>query len=239
MTIRALLAVGHGSRDPRHAASLHGLLDAVRRARPGVRTQLAFLDLSAPDVTAALARLAEAGARQVTVVPLFLGRGYHVRHDIPAVTARAVRALGSRRAPQLTIARQLGPDALVNAALEHRLREHGIDPGAPDLSILRISATTHSPADVIAEALRRGSGAQRIAVASHFLAPGLLHDRVIAVAKAAGVPVSAPLAVPDREPPAELVRLLLDRFAEGASVHEDAAAHVGPGASSSPALAAA
>ncbi|MGH3417831.1 MAG: sirohydrochlorin chelatase, partial [Actinocrinis sp.] len=133
MTTSALLAVGHGSRDPRHAASLHGLLDAVRFARPGLRAQPAFLDLSGPDVTTALARLAASGARHVTVVPLFLRHGYHVRHDIPAVTAQALRSLGPRRAPALTVARQLGPDALVDAALDRRLREQGLDAQDPQL----------------------------------------------------------------------------------------------------------
>ena len=208
----ALLAVAHGSRDPRHAAALRGLLDAVRRAHPGLLAELGFLDLCGPDVPGALARLAASGAEDVAVVPLFLRSGYHVGHDIPAVTEQARRAL--RHAPSLAVAAPLGPDPLLTDALEHRLREQGARVSDPRLQLVVASATSPATADMI-KALRQ-QGAARIAVAAYFLAPGLLYDRARADALAARVPIAAPLTTPDDEPPAELVRLVLARHAQAA-----------------------
>lgn len=206
----ALLAVAHGSRDPRHAAALHRLLDAVRRARPGLSAQLGFLDLCGPDVPTAFARLAAAGAEDVAVVPLFLNHGYHVGHDIPAVTERARLALP--HAPSLGVAAPLGPDPLLADAVERRLREQGVRATDPDVHLVVASATSAATGDMIEDL--RSRGAARIAVAAHFLAPGLLYDRARADAQAANVPIAEPLTTPDDEPPAELVRLVLARYAQ-------------------------
>lgn len=220
LTQPALLAVAHGSRDPRHAVALHGLLAAVRRHRPGLRAELGFLDLCGPDVPAALGRLVEsggedrAGVTEVIVLPLFLGHGYHVGHDVPAVTARARRAV--RRAPLLTGADPLGPDPLLDVAMRSRLRDAGVRNLGDGLDLVVASAT--AAPGTTANAIRdlRARGAARIAVASYFLAPGLLYDRARADALAARVPIAAPLTTPDGEPPAALVRLVLTRYAQAA-----------------------
>jgi sirohydrochlorin ferrochelatase len=220
-----LLAVAHGSRDPRHAAALRGLLGAVRRAAPGLRAELGFLDLCGPSVPAALARLVASGVEgeyeyehtgEVIVVPLFLRHGYHVTHDIPAVTAQARSALSHgalRHPPALTIADPLGPDPLLDAAFDYRLREQGA--GTDDVygDVVYASATTPLSTTAQDIAALRARGAARITVASYFLAPGLLPDRARAFARAARVPITAPLTTPDDEPPGELVQLVLARYA--------------------------
>jgi sirohydrochlorin ferrochelatase len=219
VTRPALLAVAHGSRDPRHAASLRGLLAAVCRARPGLRAELGFLDLCGPDVPTALARLVAAAhedTRRVVVLPLFLSHGYHVGHDIPAVTAQARRVL--RRPPALLVADPLGPDPLLDAAMRRRLGEQGPDYADSDLDVVVASATIAPTETTNAIRALRSAGASRIAVASYFLAPGLLYDRVRADALAARVPIAAPLTTPDSEPPAELVQLVLERYAQAAGM---------------------
>lgn len=213
----ALLAVAHGSRDPRHAAALQRLLAAVRRARPQLRAELGFLDLCGPDVPTALARLVAAeheDTRRVVVLPLFLSHGYHVGHDIPAVTAQARRAL--RRPPALTVADPLGPDPLLDAAMRRRLREQDECRADSDLGVVTASATIAPAETMSAIKTLRSRGVSRVAVASYFLAPGLLYDRVRADVLAARVPIAAPLATPDSEPPAELVQLVLERYAQAA-----------------------
>jgi sirohydrochlorin ferrochelatase len=217
----ALLAVAHGSRDPRHAAALHGLLAAVRRAGAGVRAELGFLDLCGPDVPAALARLVASQHEEtrgenhsVVVLPLFLSHGYHVGHDIPAVTALARRSLC--HPPRLIVADPLGPDPLLDAAMRRRLREEGGHGAEPERGMVVASATIAPAETMNAIRMLRSSGIGPIAVASYFLAPGLLYDRVRADALAARVPVAAPLTTADSEPPAELVRLVLKRYAQAA-----------------------
>ncbi|HEU5425419.1 MAG TPA: CbiX/SirB N-terminal domain-containing protein [Actinocrinis sp.] len=218
----ALLAVAHGSRDPRHRAALHGLLGAVRRARPALRAELGFLDLCGPDVPTALARLiaseheeADDENRSVVVLPLFLSHGYHVGHDIPAVTALARESV--HRPPRLIIADPLGPDPLLDAAMQRRLREQGAFGAESDLGLVVASATVAAAETMDAVRVLRSAGIGPIAVASFFLAPGLLYDRVRAEALAARVPIAAPLTTADAEPPVELVQLVLNRYAQAAT----------------------
>ena len=60
----------------------------VRRSRPDVPVQLAFLEFMSPDVSQAGDELAAAGCTAVQVLPLFLGAGGHVRKDLPELLAQ-------------------------------------------------------------------------------------------------------------------------------------------------------
>jgi sirohydrochlorin ferrochelatase len=116
----ALLVIAHGSRDPRHAATVHALVDRVRAMRPGLRVSTGFLDFGLPPVPGALRSLAAQGVREVVAQPLLLSRAFHAKADIPAVLRRSPDGLRIRRADVL------GPDPLLTAALERRLDEAGL-----------------------------------------------------------------------------------------------------------------
>ncbi|MER5474465.1 sirohydrochlorin chelatase [Streptomyces sp. NPDC002685] len=128
-----LLAVAHGSRDPRHAETLRGLVRQVRARRPELRVEIGFLDFAVPSVRRVLAELAEevqratpgqpGAVREVVAVPLLLSRAFHAKADIPAVLRQAP--------PELRIeqAGVLGPAPLLSRALERRLYEAGLVPG--------------------------------------------------------------------------------------------------------------
>lgn len=201
-----LVAVAHGSRDPRSAATVHALLDVVRARNPGLDARASFLDLSAPRLGDVLAAVHGDGYRQAVVVPLLLGRAYHARVDIPALIGEA-----QGRLPRLSVSTSdvLGPDAMLEATALRRLHEAGVPRHDPGLGVVLAgtgssSATANAVVDALAqdwqrrfgwagvtagfaaadpglpEAVRvlRGRGARRIAVASWFLAPGLLLDRI-------------------------------------------------------------
>ncbi|MEG8275559.1 sirohydrochlorin chelatase [Streptomyces sp. AHA2] len=110
----ALVAVAHGSRDPRALRTVSALLDRVRALRPDVPVHLGHIELNAPLLPGTLAAL---GDREAVVVPLLLARGHHVKHDIPAAAA-ASRAR-TRLAPPL------GPHPLLADVLQDRLTEAG------------------------------------------------------------------------------------------------------------------
>lgn len=134
-----LLVIAHGSRDPRHAATVHALTQRVRAARPGLRVVTGYLDHCAPSVPQVIGRLAAEGVRDVVALPLLLTRAFHAKADIPAVLREATARLprlagpGHRRltVPRLTVhqADVLGPSPLLVSALERRLREAGLRPG--------------------------------------------------------------------------------------------------------------
>lgn len=85
---RGVLLFAHGARDPAWARPFEATAAALRAREPGLAVRLAFLEFMAPDLPGAGRDLADAGCAEVTVVPLFLGAGGHVRKDLPALLAR-------------------------------------------------------------------------------------------------------------------------------------------------------
>ncbi len=78
-----LILFAHGARDPRWATPFEAVAAAVRAARPGLPVRLAFLEFMAPTLPEAGAELAADGCDALTVLPMFLGAGGHVRKDLP------------------------------------------------------------------------------------------------------------------------------------------------------------
>lgn len=138
-----LLVVAHGSRDPRHAATVHALVRRVRSLRPGLRVETAFLDFNLPSVPGTLDRLAAEGVRDVVALPLLLTRAFHAKADIPAVLRQAPPSLRIRQAEVL------GPSPLLVAAVERRLYETGLAPGGV------VPASAGSTAPITTTAWRR------------------------------------------------------------------------------------
>jgi sirohydrochlorin ferrochelatase len=241
MTAPALVALAHGSRDPRSAATIQALCAEVRSMRPDLRIEAAFLEHSRPSFTTVVDKLVRAGYDEVVVVPLLLAQAYHAKVDVPAAIAAAearhenlkVRAshilgletvflevLDRRLRAALKEARVRELDALVLAAAGSS------DPLANQAvaRLARLWGTKHKLPTVAAfasaappatgEAVRqfRAEGRRHIAVGSMFLAPGTLPDRAAELALEAGaVAVSAPLGADT-----EVARTILARYAVGA-----------------------
>ncbi|MEU5686284.1 cobalamin biosynthesis protein CbiX [Streptomyces venezuelae] len=230
-----LLVVAHGSRDPRHAATVRALVRRVRSLRPGLRVETGFLDFDTPTVSGVLERLAAEGVRDVVAQPLLLTRAFHAKTDIPAVLREAPAALRIRQAAVL------GPSPLLVSALERRLYEAGLDPAEKSSTgVVLASAGSSDPeaiaviADIAREwrrtgwcavrpafasaslprtedavrALRDVDGVRRVAVAPYVLAPGFLPDRI--ARGAAGADVLADVL----GPAPEVARLLVRRYDE-------------------------
>ena len=81
--MNGLVLFAHGARDPQWAAPFQHLAELVAAQRPGWQVSLAYLELMTPNLAEAVAAQIEAGASHVTVAPLFLGPGGHLRHDFP------------------------------------------------------------------------------------------------------------------------------------------------------------
>ena len=98
MSIPVTILFAHGARDPAWAKPFQALRDALLAARPEARVELAFLELMEPGLPELVATLANEGVDEIVVVPVFLGRGGHLRRDFP-VLMEAARA----RAPGVTV----------------------------------------------------------------------------------------------------------------------------------------
>jgi sirohydrochlorin ferrochelatase len=135
----ALVAVAHGSRDPRSAATVAELVDEVRRQRPGLDVRLSFLDLSAPRLPDVLDAVANDGHRRAVVVPLLLGHAFHASVDVPgAVTKAAARLPGL----DITISPVLGGhDGLSTAALRRLTAALMADPASRSAALMADSAS--------------------------------------------------------------------------------------------------
>ncbi|MDF9869333.1 sirohydrochlorin chelatase [[Kitasatospora] papulosa] len=243
MTSPVLLVIAHGSRDPRHAATVHALTARVRSLRPGLRVETGFLDFNAPSVPRVLERLAAESADEVVALPLLLTRAFHAKSDIPSVLREARSRLPRLRIRQAGV---LGPSPLLNAALEQRVREAGVAPGdkgSTGLVLASAGSTDPEAIAVIAEIARElrhtGWCAVRPAFASAVTADGPYRTadavralRADGVRRVAVAPyVIAPGRLPDRiaagaeeagadvlagvlGPSPALARLLLTRYDE-------------------------
>jgi len=121
-----LIAVAHGSKDPRAAAAVHSLLGVVaERMRAlaggagGIDVRAAFLDHCAPSLPQVLGSLADGRARSCIVVPLLLTAAYHSKSDIPAQLAAARAASAAAAVGEPGVA---GGLALRCAATSARIR---------------------------------------------------------------------------------------------------------------------
>jgi hypothetical protein len=85
MAAPALIALAHGSRDKRSAATVKALVDEVRAQRPDLRVEAAFIELSKPDFHTVVDRLVKAGHEEIVVVPLLLTQGIVLFQDTSLV----------------------------------------------------------------------------------------------------------------------------------------------------------
>ncbi|MEW2504986.1 sirohydrochlorin chelatase [Amycolatopsis sp. NPDC047767] len=205
-----LVPVAHGSRDPRSAATVRGLVERVRAQAPGIEVYESFLDLSQPRVTDVLHRLYTQGHRAAVVVPLLLGTAFHARVDLPALVAEVKAECPGF---DVRVSEVLGVDPMLERVALDRLSGAGLGPGdgvvvsavgssnaganaaVADLAarwegelglpVTEAFASAAQPDVPAAVARLRARGVRRIVVASWFLAPGLLPDRIAVHAREA------------------------------------------------------
>ena len=91
---RALVLFAHGSRDPEWATPFRALQKKTAARRRDVLVELAFLEIMRPSLPDVVDRLVAAGRGHITVAPLFMAQGAHLKQDL----AQAMRELRKRHA---------------------------------------------------------------------------------------------------------------------------------------------
>ncbi len=244
---RALVAVAHGSKDPRAAAAIGELMGLVsaRAAERGLSVpdpRAAYLGHAAPSLPQVMRALRP--GTPVTVLPLLLTAAYHSKTDIPRMLAQSLPRA------RVTYGEPLGPHPLLLRALEQRLPEAALqnpaevavvlasagssDPEA-NAAIARLaaqwqagtgwyavrpayaSAAGPDPATAVAGLLQ--AGARRVVVASYLLAPGVFADRIRDTSLAAGAAAVSPALGAS----ADVADVIIDRY-QKAETREQVAA---------------
>ena len=85
--LRGTILLAHGSRDPIWREPIEAVAERLRQLAPALHVRCAYLEITAPDLPVCAAELAGLGVRSITIVPLFLGMGKHVRDDLPRLLA--------------------------------------------------------------------------------------------------------------------------------------------------------
>lgn len=89
--MHAIVLFAHGARDPEWARPFEAIRDRIRTARPECPIELAYLEVMSPNLEQAIASLLQQGASAITVFPLFMAQGGHLKHDLPRIL-EAIRA---------------------------------------------------------------------------------------------------------------------------------------------------
>ena len=84
----ALVLFAHGSRDAQWAEPFRAIQRRLAVRQPNLQVELAFLELTPPTLAQTIERLADAGHTRLTVAPLFMGQGAHVKRDLTDIVSR-------------------------------------------------------------------------------------------------------------------------------------------------------
>lgn len=93
-----IILFAHGSRAPDWATPFEQIRTRVAAQRSDAPVMLAYLELMTPDFHSAVDELTRKSVERITVVPLFLASGGHLRHDLPRLVEEAIE-----RHPQLRV----------------------------------------------------------------------------------------------------------------------------------------
>lgn len=118
----AIILFAHGARDPEWAAPFRRIVARLQSAEPGLRVELAFLEFMQPALEDAVARIANEGFERITLVPLFLAQGGHLKHDLPLMLDD-IR--GRHPVVRIDVTQAIGDsDALTAAIADWALAQH-------------------------------------------------------------------------------------------------------------------
>jgi sirohydrochlorin cobaltochelatase len=108
-TLTVLLA--HGSSDPAWGATFERMAAPVLERYPDV--MLAYMELSNPTLDQVAEQAQDEGFGRLTVLPLFLAQGKHLKHDVPAM----LKAIETRTGMQTTLLPPIGEHPALAGAI--------------------------------------------------------------------------------------------------------------------------
>ena len=105
---RGVILFAHGSRDPLWHLPMQAVAARMAAVSPGTPVLCAYLEHSKPDLEEAMRQMVQTGVCRVSILPLFMGVGKHVREDLPVLMS----SLSAQHPTiQLTLLPAIGDDA--------------------------------------------------------------------------------------------------------------------------------
>ena len=92
MSTQAIILLAHGSSDAQWRGAVERVAGRARVLAPQCPLRCAYLELCEPSLPDCVAELAALGVQGITVLPMFLGVGRHVREDLPTLLDGLQRA---------------------------------------------------------------------------------------------------------------------------------------------------
>ena len=89
MSSSAVILFAHGAREAEWARPFESVRDRLRSE--GLRVELAYLEIMTPSLEDAARDLVDEGIESVTIVPLFLAQGGHVKRQLPEMVVALAR----------------------------------------------------------------------------------------------------------------------------------------------------
>lgn len=119
--MRGILLFAHGSRDPEWAKPFDRLIETTRNTHPELPLSLAYLEKMQPDFFKGAGSLVQAQCTTITILPLFLARGGHLKHDLNQLQHEA-----EKRWPNINwiTAACIGDSPFMQAAMVNWIHTH-------------------------------------------------------------------------------------------------------------------
>ncbi len=151
--MKSLVAASHGTDNLGGAKSISDLVKKVGKTLPDVKVLEAFVDVQEPDVPTTFSEAASFGVTDITIVPLLLATGFHVRQDIADA---AFEFNETHAGTEVLISPALGPDVRMVEVLIQRLDELGATSvTAPDdLIVLAVAGSSDARAQAESELVK-------------------------------------------------------------------------------------
>ena len=85
LNMKAIIFFGHGARDLRWREPFDRLAALWQAQNPSTPVELASLELMQPSLSGAIQKIVTQGIKNIVVVPVFFGKGGHLRNDFPRI----------------------------------------------------------------------------------------------------------------------------------------------------------
>ena len=113
-----VVLLAHGSRDPLWAQTFEAFTQNARAKH--ANTSLAYMELCSPTLEQAIESGVKAGYIHISILPLFLARGKHLRYDVP----KLLKKYSLKHDVKIELLAPLGEQAELATAVELFIDRH-------------------------------------------------------------------------------------------------------------------